>query len=106
MKLVFLRSLSMYVQELACQQIRITPIITGSLTLTLGMDFSVPHRMFKENFWNCVRKDRGTMLGVSKNIGHRLFAGMRVDASAAQTPVEAEKFVGVRLNVDLVEGHE
>ena len=107
LKLVFLRSLSMHVKELACQQIRITPLnFSDSITLTMGLDFSIPHRMFKENFWNCVRKENGAILGVSKHIGHRLFAGMSVDANAAQTHVEAEKFVGVRLDVDLVEEKE
>jgi hypothetical protein len=72
----------------------------------MGLDFSIPHRIFSENFWNCVRKEDGAILSVSKNIGHRLFVGMRVHTDAKQTPIEAEKFVGVRLDVDLVEGHE
>ena len=107
LKLVFQRLLSMDVKELACQQLRITPLnFSGKLALTVGLDFSIPHRMFKENFWNCVRKENGAILSVSKNIGHRLFAGMKVHANAAQTPVDAEKFIGVGLDVDLAEGQE
>jgi maltose phosphorylase len=105
LKLVFLRLLSMETNELACQQICVTPLnFSGKVNLTLGLDFSIPHRMFNENFWECVRKENNAILIVSKNIGHRLFAGMKVHADAVQLPIEAEKFIGVRLDVDVVEG--
>jgi len=107
LKLVFLRLLSMETKELACQQIRITPLnFSGKVILTMGLDFSIPHRMFNQNFWDCVRKSDDAILSVSKNIGHRLFAGMKVYTDAEQTPIEAEKFVGVRLDVDVAEGVE
>src|SRR5689334_8622877 len=107
LKLVFLGLLSMETKELACQQIRITPLnFSGSVSLMMGLDFSVPHRMFNQNFWDCVRKADGAILCVSQNIGHRLFAGMKVYAEAEQTSIEAEKFMGVRLEVDVVEGQE
>lgn len=107
LQLVFLRLLSMEVKELACQQICMMPLnFSGNIVLTMGLDFSVLHRMFKQNFWDCPRKEAGAILGVSKNTGQRLFAGMRVEAEAEQTPVEADKFVGVRLGVELVEGAE
>jgi len=107
LKLVFLRLLSMETEELACQQIHITPLnFSGKVTLTMGLDFSIPHRMFNQNFWDCVRKENNALLCVTKNIKHRLFAGMKVYAEAEQTPIEAEKFVGVRLKVDVAEGRE
>jgi maltose phosphorylase len=107
LKLIFRRLLSMDVKELACQQIRMAPLnFSGNVTLTMGLDFSVPHHMFTENFWNCVRKEKGAILCVSKNIGHRLFAGMKMEAEAEPTPTEAEKLVGARLDVGLVEGRE
>ncbi len=107
LKLVFLRLLGMETKELACQQICITPLnFPGKVKLTLGLDFSVLHRMFEQNFWDCPRREAGAILGVSKNIGQRVFAGMRVEAEASQTPIEAEKFVGVRLDVELAEGQE
>lgn len=103
--LIFLRLLSMKTKELAYQQIRITPLnFSGKVSLMMGLDFSVPHRMFKQNFWECVRKGDGAILGVSQNIGHRLFAGMQVSAESPQVPVEGEKFIGVRLEVNVVEG--
>ncbi len=107
LRLVFQRLLSMDTQEPVCQQIRITPLnFSGKVTLTMGLDFSVQHRQFAENFWNCVRKVDGAILAVSKNIGHRLFAGMKIYADAEQKPIEAEKFVGVCLEVEAVEEQE
>ena len=107
LKLVFRRLLSMDTKELAYQQIRITPLnFSGKVTLTMGLDFSIQHRQFVENFWNCVRKEDSAILATSKNIGHRLFAGMKVYAEAEQTPIEMEKFVGVRLEVEAVEEQE
>ena len=107
LQLVFLRLLSMEVKELAYQQIHMTPLnFLGEVILTMGLDFSLPQRMFAQNFWDCPRKEAGAILGVSKNIGHRLFAGMKVEAEAEQTPVEADKLVGIRLGVDLAEGQE
>ncbi len=107
LRLVILRLLSMEIKELAFQQIHMTPLnFSDKVVLTLGLDFSVPHRMFEQNFWECPRVKAGAILGVSKSIGQRVFAGMKVEAEAAQTPVEAEKFVGARLEVGLVEGQE
>ena len=76
---------------------------SGKLTLTLGLDFSVPHQAFGQNFWDCPRRDARAFLGVSTSIGHRLFAGMKVDAQADRSPVEKEKFIGVHLEIDLIE---
>jgi maltose phosphorylase len=113
LQLVFLRSLSMETKELACQQIRLTPLnFSGKVTLTLGLDFSVRHEMYGQNFWNCVRQESdarqesGVLLGVTKNIGHRLFAGMKVKADSAQTPLTGEKFTGVRIELAVTEGKE
>ncbi len=107
LRLVFLRLLSMETKELACQQIRLTPLnFSGKVTLTMGLDFSVLHRTAGQNFWDCPRKGAGAILGVSQRVGHRLFAGMKVHAEAEQAPIETEQFVGVRLEVDLAEGRE
>lgn len=111
LRLVFSRLLSMEIKELACQQIRLTSLnFSGKVVLTLGLDFSVNHQMMKQNYWDCPCKDTEAghfgILGVSKNIGHKVFAGFKVDANAEQTVIEDEKFVGVRLEVELVEGQE
>lgn len=107
LRLVFGRLLSMETNELACQQIRLTALdFSGKVKLTLGLDFSIPHRSFGRSFWNVMRKEGGAMLGVTKSISHRLFAGMRVDATARPTPLEMEQFVGVNLELELVEGQE
>jgi len=113
LQLVFLRSLSMGTKELACQQIRMTPLnFSGDISLTMGLDFSVRHEMYAQNFWECSHQmtgaiqEDGALLGVSKNIGHRLFAGMKVHADAEQSPLSEEKFTGVHMNLAVVEGQE
>jgi maltose phosphorylase len=116
LRLVFGRLLSMETKELACQQIHFMALnFSGKVTLTMGLDFSIPHRMYGQNFWDCPHHEAGTLLGVSKNIGQRLFAGMRVDAETPSPSAlshwergrnEAEKLTDVRLDVELAEGQE
>jgi maltose phosphorylase len=109
LKIVFSRLLSMEVKELACQHISMTPLnFSGTVKLTLGLDFSVPHSMFGKSFWSCPQKDveDGSfgILGVSEKIGHRLFAGFKVDAKGKT--IKSESFIGTCLEVDLVQGRE
>jgi maltose phosphorylase len=111
LKLIFSRLLSMDTKELAWQHISLTPLnFSGKATLTLGLDFSVHHSMFGKSFWNIPRKDVEAnefgILGVSENIGHRLFAGFKVHAEGKQTVLETENFIGASLEVDLAEGLE
>ena len=111
-KLVFSRLLSMVTKEQAFQRIDLMPLnFSGKVLVELGMDFSLQHRVFKENFWDCPRKEissgQAAILGVSKNIGHRLFAGSVVNAAAAErTSVEKEAFVGERIVLELARGQE
>jgi len=110
LKLVFSRLLSMDVKELACQRIELTPLnFSGELMLDSGLDFSVHHQGFKRSFWICPLKQAGAdgfgILGVSENIGHRLFAGFKLEAQGKQTTIDRENFVGARLHLDLLEGH-
>jgi maltose phosphorylase len=107
LKVVFLRLLSMETKELAYQQIRLLPLnFSDKLTLTAGLDFSVPHRMYGQNFWDCPRIESGAILGVSKSIHHRMFVGMKVNIAAQQTPLVADKFTGIQMAIDLVQGQE
>ncbi len=109
LRLVFSRLISMQVKELAVQQIRVTPLdFSGQLTVTLGVDFSKLHRSFQENFWTCPRKSPHSILGVSKNIKHKLFVAFHI---TPQLPPEAEflereQFVGYRFPLVLNQGHE
>ena len=58
LRLVFLRLLSVETKELAYQQIRMTPLnFSDRVLLTMGLDFSMPHRMFEQNFWDCPRRE-------------------------------------------------
>jgi maltose phosphorylase len=111
LRLVFLRLLSMQIKELACQQILLTPInFSGSVKLTMGLDFSILHRMMGESFWDCPRRsvsDGGyAMLGVSKNIEQRLFAGFKISSDAQSANYESEKQVGAYLDLTLREGQK
>jgi maltose phosphorylase len=111
LQVVFSRLLSMETKELAWQRISLTPLnFSGKMALTLGLDFSIQHSMFGKSFWSCPRKgteanDLG-ILGVSENIGHRLFAGFKAYAHGKQTVLESENSIGVSLEVDLAEGRE
>jgi maltose phosphorylase len=111
LRLVFLRLLSMQTKELACQQIRLKPLnFSGEVKVTLGLDFSIPHRMMGQNFWDIRRSLAGNegfgMLGVSQNIHQRMFAGFKVAAEAKISVFEAEKQIGVHLVLGLKEGQE
>jgi len=109
-RLVFERLVSMETKELALQRINLTALnFSGKITVTLGLDFSLQHHMYAENFWNCPHKEitdkHLAIIGVSKNIGHRLFAGCKVEAgTATRIPFEDQKMVGVHLEVELFKG--
>jgi maltose phosphorylase len=111
LRLVFLRLLSMQTKELACQHLLLTPLnFSGPVRLTLGLDFSVPHRMLGANFWDCPRRSLGAdgyaLLGVSRNIHQRLYAGFKITAPAQPFAYEGEQQVGVSLDLDLRLGQE
>jgi maltose phosphorylase len=107
LRLVFLRLLSMEHKELACQQIRLTPLnFSGKVNLTSGLDFSVPHRMYGQNFWNCPRRAPGMLLGISQSIHQRLFAGMKVKGSTPISALEDEKFTAIHFEVDVQNNQE
>jgi maltose phosphorylase len=111
LKLEFSRFLSMDTKELAFQQIALTPIdFSGPVSLTLGMDFSIIHECYKENFWECPQKtaqnDMYAILGCSTNIKHKVFAGFSIlaDNSGSKEYIEHDQFVGCRFSLDLIQG--
>ncbi len=109
LKITFSRFLSMPFKELAFQRIRFLPLnFSESLALTLGIDFSILHETFAENFWTCPRKSSNRILGVSKNIGHKLLAGYRVSspAPAEEKSLQGEQFIGQQHFLILTEGKE
>lgn len=112
-RLVFSRFLSMSIKELGFQRIILTPLnFSGPVTVTLGMDFSLVHETYQEAYWDCPIKDgqqkTSAILGVSKNIHHKVFAGFRASNSARVEPehLDGERFVGQRFFLPLVEGQE
>jgi maltose phosphorylase len=112
-KVRFSRFLSMKTNELGFGRISFTPLnFSGPIAVTLGLDFSLRHEMYKRNFWDCPQAeasaDRWAILGVTKNIKLKLFAGSRLisTGSVAGEPVRRDKFAGSRLTLDLVQGQE
>lgn len=107
LKLQFSRLLSMNTAELACQQIKMTPLnFSGTISVTMGLDFTVPHRTFGKSFWACKRGDDAALLGVSERLGHRLFAGMQVRTGGTKTAVSTPNLTTTHLLLDLVAGQE
>ncbi len=103
--LVFKRLLSMKAKELACQQISLTALnFSGRIKISVGLDFSLPHFSHNQNYWTCPRQTPGALLGLSTNLGQRLFAGMKVLTPGEQRPSQAEKYTGMDLDIDLAEG--
>jgi len=109
LKLSFARFLSMPVKELAFQRITFTPLdFSGPVQITMGIDFSVVHQVFQENFWECPMKTGHGILGVSKNIKHKLFAGYKILAGSPEQKeeIQAAQFTGCRFWLDLTQGQE
>ena len=113
LKVCFSRFLSMQTNEIGFGRISLTPLnFSGPIDVTLGVDFTLPHEMYRRNFWDCPRSDaqadRWAIVGVSKNIKHKLFAGSRLlpNGSTKGQPICSDKFAGSRLTVDLTRGTE
>ncbi|HTX91217.1 MAG TPA: glycosyl hydrolase family 65 protein [Anaerolineales bacterium] len=109
LKLVFSRFLSMRVKELAFQRIVFKALnFSGPVRVTQGLDFSILHRSFQENFWECPQKSERAILGVSKSIRHKLFAGFEIQSGAPKEVenIREEKFVGCRFSLDLLQGND
>jgi len=113
LKLRFSRFLSMTTNELGYQRITFTPLnFSAPATVTLGLDFSAPHEMYKRTIGTVPKKsgqgDQWAILGTTKNTKQHLFAGSRVISESAgeRQPIERDQFVGSRLTLDLVQGKE
>jgi maltose phosphorylase len=109
LKLCFSRFLSMPVKELAFQRITFIPLnFSGSIMVTVGIDFSIVHQTFQENFWDCPEKSERAILGVSKNIKQKLFAGFQILTALPEQNQEivGEQFVGSKFTLKLNPGQE
>jgi maltose phosphorylase len=109
LKLIFCRFLSMHIKELAFQRITFKPLnFSGPVAVTVGIDFSIIHQSFQENFWECPWKSKHGILGVSKNIRHKLFAGFKIltEVPSEKQDIEGDQFIGSRFALGLVQGQE
>lgn len=111
LKLEFSRLLSMETKEVGVQRVALTALnFAGAVTVTLGLDFAVQHEMHRKSFWRCrpgtSADGAAALLGVSENIGHKLFAGfvLRSSAPARRQDLLDHGFAGQRLTLELQEG--
>ncbi|RPI32340.1 MAG: family 65 glycosyl hydrolase [Chloroflexota bacterium] len=112
-KLVFSRFLSMQTKEMGFQRISLTALnFSGPVSITLGMDFSIQHETYGQNFWDCPQKAAHdglyTISGVSQNIRHKLFAGFKIlsEVDGEKASIVEDRFVGCRFALNLVQGQE
>jgi maltose phosphorylase len=113
LKVVFSRLLSMQVNELGLQRITFLPLnFSGTVSVTSGIDFSVPHISYGRSFWACptktVEKGISAILGITEGLHHALFAGFVLTAPGAENErgIVDERFVGRRIDLPLVMGKE
>ncbi|MBN2084523.1 MAG: hypothetical protein JW748_04810 [Anaerolineales bacterium] len=110
-KIEFSRFLSMPAPELGFQRLALTPLnFSGPVSLTFGIDFSIPHETYRRNFWECPRtfaQDQvWGILGISRNIRHKVFAGssMLSEIPADKASLAGEKLAGCRFEISLAQG--
>jgi maltose phosphorylase len=113
LRVEFLRLLSMRTKELGMQRLSLTSLRgRAGISVTLGLDFSMLHESYRECFWECHRRsaeDRAcAMLGVSRNVTQKLFAGFIPPSPAGGMTryVEGDRFIGCRLEIELEKGRE
>lgn len=110
---VFHRLLSMRRKELGVQRFSFKALnFDGELSLTLGLDFSMQHECYAQNYWRCPRTDSNesssAVLGVSTGMRHKLFAGFLSHSSTtgSSKKEEADRFVGRTYVLRLRQGRE
>ncbi len=111
LQLAFSRCLSMETKEWGLQRLTLLPLnFSGPLQVTLGVDFSLLHESYQTTFWDCPRQQADTasyaLLGVTRNIHHKLFAGFKIlaGAPAERETVADDRLLGCRFAVNLAEG--
>lgn len=90
-KLRFERFLSMKDKMLGLQRISITPLnFSGTIDISIGLDFSVLHDEVKMNYWECMLKGHNkgiaAIIGKTKTTHLKVFSSFRV---ACNMPIEA-----------------
>ncbi|MBI9049687.1 MAG: hypothetical protein JEZ00_09725 [Anaerolineaceae bacterium] len=112
LKLVFSRLVSMTNKEQAFQRVDFLPLnFSSKIQITSGLNFSLNHRAFNENFWECPKMeedaDQLAILGVTKTIGHRLFVAASINMPGTFiSSQKQDKCLSNLYEVDLVQGQE
>ena len=112
LRVTFERFTSMAKSNIGGQRIVLEPMnFSGSVRVTLGLDFSPLHHNEGRNLWDVHKKGaQGDVLGILGRLpvsGHMVLSTCRVACSAAFKPrrVDDEKFVGLEGSIRLTEGN-
>ncbi|MFH1367614.1 MAG: glycosyl hydrolase family 65 protein [Elusimicrobiota bacterium] len=113
LKVTFERFLSMHDKNLGIQRIMLKPInFSGTVELSMGLDFSVLHDEVKTNYWECPKKEfrdgSAAIIGRTKSTGLHVFSSFRVESGARMTAKQREedRFIGYDYKVGVQEGKE
>lgn len=111
--LKFLRFTSMVTPNLGCQRISFKALnFSGVVTVESGLDFSIEHELEGRNLWKCIKAREEESVcaihGMTEHSGQQLFSSftVNVDTNFTLTKVEMEKYIGKKLEIELVEGNE
>jgi maltose phosphorylase len=98
LKLEFERFLSMKKAHIGGQRLTLTPLnFSGEVTITAGLDFTLPHNMVGKNLWNCEEKKTGekwcSILANTVNTGQSVYSVCHFwgDSSSEKDIVEKKK---------------
>jgi len=112
-KLTFERFLSMKKVHIGAQKITAEPInFNGNIKVILGLDFSVRHYSYNENFWECRDKifeeNYMSILGQVKGTKQQVFSSCYItgDFSKQKDIADHDKIVAKEFELELTEGRE
>jgi maltose phosphorylase len=108
----FERLLSMDHPDLAFHRLTVTSHgWTGPLTLRSGLDFGLPHEVYKENYWTCGPVQAlplgAGILGATRSTKQRCYAAFHLRVPGRQPeglPLADAKFAGVQVTFSLKAG--
>lgn len=108
----FERLLSMDHPDLAFHRLTVTSQgFTGALTLRSGLDFGLPHEVYKENYWTCGPAQAlplgAGLLGTTRSTHQRCYAAFHLRTPGRHSealPLADAKFAGVQVTFALKSG--
>lgn len=113
LKLTFERFLAMKNVHIGAQKISVKPLnFSGSIKVILGLDFSIKHYAYDDNFWECQNKifedSYLSITGTVKGTKQQVFSSCYItgDFSGQKDLTEKEKIVAKEFVLQLSKGNE